>query len=156
MENQVEKIVKPIPSVQSQPQPAPQAAKPQVVSSTTDPVPTEQPAQAPEENDMTIPEGYYRADPLFYEVAGYFQLNPEDYDVAKNELSSIVDWAITEGKSNKVEDILLNLRKLESTLAPPTWGEKRYKVMYRYVRLAAQRQAIDKALESTLSGGVRV
>lgn len=150
-----EKIVKPLTSKQPQvqPQPAPQPSQ-----NAPEPQPTTELDQTPQTDDsadMSIPEGYYRADPLFYEVAGYFQLNPEDYDTAKNELSSIVDWAILEGKSNKVEDILLNLRKLEGRLAPPTWGEKRYKVMYRYVRLAAQRQSIDKALESTLSGGIR-
>jgi hypothetical protein len=147
-----EKIVKPQMDSTS---PAPQAA------SVSDPAPvdtvkTEAPVAEDEKaGDMTIPSDPYYTSPLFYEVAQYFGLQPEGYAAAKNELSVIVDWAILEGKSNKMEDVLVKLRSLEDKIQPPSWGEKRYSNMYKYIRLASKKASFEKAMSAFERTGAR-
>ena len=104
--------------------------------------------------DMTIPSDPYLTSPLFYEVTQYFGVQQGEYEAAKNELSAIVDYIITEGKSNKTEDILVNLRQLEDKLQPPGWDEKRYKNVYKYIRLAAKKSSFEKAM-SAFERGVK-
>ena len=81
---------------------------------------------------------------LFYEVANYFGVDERQYSQAKNYLGEIVDWAIMRAKSNKIENILTQLNKIELLLMPPVWGEERYKHVYRYVRLAAKADSMNK------------
>ena len=102
----------------------------------------------PEESITKFHEGYYRHSPLFYEVATYWDIKPEEYDAAKDKLSVLVDWAMLEGKSHKIEDILYQLRRLEENMQPPAWGERRYNKAYAYVRLKSQKKSIEKAMSA--------
>lgn len=106
----------------------------------------------PVAGDMTIPSDPYYTDPMFYEVVNYFGIPQEEYSSAKYKISEIVDYVIKEGKSNKVEDILKGLRGLEEKVQPPAWGERRYTNIYRYVRLASQKQSINQALSAFEKG----
>ena len=99
--------------------------------------------------DSLIPSEDYRTSPLFYEVANYFGIPQSDWDNAKNELSLIVDYVIKDLKSNDDDKILLKLRQIEDNLYDKAKeGEKRYKVIYRYLRLAARKQAIESAMKA--------
>ena len=48
--------------------------------------------------------------------------------------------------------MVLSLRKLEDEIQPPSWGEKRYTNLYRYIRLAAKKQSIQKAMGAFKKG----
>lgn len=100
-----------------------------------------------------LTSGYYLTNPFFYDIANYFGIEPGDFDVAKDKLSIITDWAVAETKSKDPGDVLLKLRELERNLTNPQWGEKRYTNVYRYVRLAVQKQSVEKAMKAFLKGG---
>lgn len=138
-----EKIVKPITNNLSQQQ-APQIK----VEISQPPVQQSIKSESPKEvvGDMTVPSDPYYTDPLFYEVANYFGLQQEDYASAKYKLSDIVDYVIKEAKSNKPEDVLVYLRKIEETIMRPGWDEKRYTNVHKYIRLAAKKQSIQQAM----------
>jgi len=101
-----------------------------------------------EEPAVEIPEENWRVSPLFYEVASYLGVDEKNYEKAAPKMSLIVDWAITEANSNKMHDLLPVISKLEQTLTKPAWGETRYDVLYRYLRLEIKRDAFDKALSA--------
>jgi len=111
---------------------------------------------APEPKEVNveelIPHDPYYMDPLFYEVANYFGLQQEDYAAAKNKLSDIVDYLIRKEKSNTPDAILPALRKLEQGLQPPSWDERRYTNVHKYVRLAAKHQTIAQAMSAFEKG----
>lgn len=151
-----EKVVKPITNAEVTPA-EPVVEKQPVVEVKDSPSPKEELVDKTEESDAPesdvdvaklIPQDHYRTSPLFYEVAQYFNIEDTDYDAAAPKLSVIVEWAITELKSNKAEDILLKLKDAEGQLSPPTWGEKRYTNLYRYIRLLSRRSAVDKAIHA--------
>ena len=147
-ENIVKPITAPTPAVSSVSEP--KAPTIVVVKTTSEaPIPEpETPKETPVAGDMTIPTDAYYTDPTFYEVANYFGIQQEEYASAKYKLSEVVDYAIREGKSNKPEHVLLQLRKLEDMIQPPAWGEKRYTNVYKYVRLAAKGQSIKQAMSA--------
>ena len=127
--------------------------KPQVeekAPQAVEPVKTEVKEEIPgvEEKPVEIPQENWRGSPLFYELTSYLGVDSKDYENAAEKISLITDWAITEGKSSKVEDILVRIRGLEDKLMKPTWGETRYGNLYRYLRLAVKRDAFDKALSA--------
>lgn len=93
-----------------------------------------------------IPQDHYRTSPLFYEIANYFGLESQEFDTAANKLSVIVDWAIKEVGSNAPQDILTKIRELEDSLMPPSWDEKRYSNVYKYLRLALTDKAYQQAM----------
>lgn len=95
----------------------------------------------------SLHEGYLTS-PAFYEVANYFGIEQADYATAKDKLSDIVDYIVHSKKSPKIEDILVGIRELEDQVQPPAWGEKRYTNVYRYVRLAGKRLALDQAMSA--------
>jgi len=101
-----------------------------------------------EEPAIEIPEENWRVSPLFYEVAHYLGVDEKDYEKAAPKMSLITDWAIIQANSNKMHDILPVISKLEQTLMKPTWGETRYNVLYRYLRLAIKKEAFEKALNA--------
>lgn len=134
-------VVKPIfgqpqPQVVPVDKPQPQEVRPESENNQVEDVDT----------PSLIPQEPFLTSPLFYEIANYFGVEIPEYGEARNKLSEIVDFAIMRAKSNKVEDILTQLRNIEEVMAPPTWGEKRYTHVYRYVRLAFQRDSFNKAL----------
>lgn len=132
-------------SLQSTVQPAPPLSSSLISQpSTTEPTKEVQ----PEEKKVEIPQENWRVSPLFYEVAQYLGVDEREYEKAAPKMSLIVDWAITQTKSNKMHDILPIISQLEQKLMKPTWGETRYGVLYRYLRLAIKRDAFEKALSA--------
>lgn len=95
-----------------------------------------------------IPQGDYRTDPLFYEIANYFGIRQEDYDASKIKVATIVEHVINEVKTNDPSKILLKLREYEDMLAAPDFGERRYEVLYRYIRLAGKKYATEQAMSA--------
>ena len=132
--------------------------KPVVNQNPVNPVtpPVNNPSQStktPEEDktddvEELIPQEPYQTSPLFYEITNYFGIGENEYDVAKDEVSVIVDHAISETKSNQAEDILRFLKSIETKLGISPLTDKRYKHVYRYVRLTAKRSALDKAISA--------
>lgn len=98
--------------------------------------------------DTLIPSDPYYMDPLFYEVASFFGIEQEEYVRAKNYLSDIVEYTIREIKSNDPGEVLMKLREMEHSISAPLPGERRYKKVYQYVRLASKKQGIEKAMEA--------
>lgn len=103
--------------------------------------------------DTLIPTDPYYTDPLFYEVTSYFNIEKEEYASAKNKLSEIVDYVIKTKKSNAPEEVLLALREIENKIQPPSWDEKRYTNVYRYVRLLNRKNSLEKAMSAFEKNG---
>lgn len=96
--------------------------------------------------ETLIPKDSYQTDPTFYAVADYFNIPPEEYVMAKDYLSEIVDFVIRDTKSNDSSDILAKIREIEDKVQPPQWGEKRYWNIRKYIRLASKKSDIEKAM----------
>lgn len=96
--------------------------------------------------ETLIPKDDYRTDPTFYAIADYFNIPPEEYEKSKDYLSEIVDFVIRDSGTDDRTTILAKIRELEDKVQPPQWGEKRYWNIRKYVRLAAKRSDIDKAM----------
>jgi hypothetical protein len=90
----------------------------------------------------------YITNPFFYELTNYFGIEQGDFEETKNKLSVIADWAYKEAESKEPGDILLKLRELENSIQPAEWGEKRYNNVYRYLRLAMQKQSLEKSMKA--------
>lgn len=95
--------------------------------------------------EALIPKDSYQTDPLFYEIADYFNVAPEEYPIAKDKLAEIVDFVIRDTKSNDPSVILKAIRDLEDKVQPPAWGEKRYWNIQKYIRLSARENSIKQA-----------
>lgn len=108
----------------------------------------------PEAVELLIPDENYLSSPLFYDVANYFNIESRDYDSAKNNLGEITEWAIRSAKSNDPGDVLLELKKVEQRLGAPSWGERRYKNVFRYVKLVLQKDSFSKQISSIERGTV--
>lgn len=99
--------------------------------------------------DFLIPSDNYLTSPLFYEMVNYFGIPQSDWDNARLELSAILDHVILTIKSNDEDKVLLKLREMEDNLYDrPQEGEKRYKVLYRYIRLASKRDSLTRAMSA--------
>ena len=93
-------------------------------------------------------DGYYLTNPFFYDVANYFSVEPKDFDIAKDKLSMIVDYVVTEYDLKEATDVLLKIRELEDSITPPSWEEKRYNNLYKYIRLATKKASLTKAMKA--------
>ena len=100
------------------------------------------------EIDLLIPRGHWRSSPLFYEVAKFFGVDEGNYDGAVQKLSDIAEWAIRSAQSNNIDKILPLISKTERRLSPPTWGEKRFNVVHRYVRLLSKQDSLGRAIKA--------
>ena len=101
------------------------------------------------QEDALIPSEDYRSSPLLYELTNCFRMPQSDWDNASLELSAILDFVIKDIKSNDEDKVLLKLRELEDNLyTRPNEGEKRYQVLYRYIRLASRKQAIERSMKA--------
>ena len=112
------------------------------------PIPSEKKQDEDASYTHLIPQEDYRTSPLFYEVANYFGVEQRGYDEAKEKLSMITEWAIMKTNSNKLEDVLPAIRKLENAIERPAWGETRYGNFYRYLRILSQKEKVDKVLDA--------
>ncbi len=141
----IEKIAQPIVAktapVETKPEGKPDAK-------TNDPKFESKPELTPEEVEELILNNDYLTSPLFYDVANYFNIDSHDYDEAKGKLGEITEWAIRNCKSNKTGDVLLEFKKIEGRLGAPALGEKRYKSVYRYVKLVFQKQSLEKEISA--------
>jgi hypothetical protein len=110
----------------------------------------EEPIEPNKEGEPSDPllSGHYLTNPFFHELANYFGIEEGDFDATKDKLSVIADWAYTESKSKQPEDILLAIRHLEDKIQPAEWGERRYANVYKYIRLASRKQALEKAMSA--------
>lgn len=99
-----------------------------------------------------IPQVPYYSDPIFYEVANYFGLKQEDYDMAKNKLSDIVEYVIRDIESNDVEKIVPRLREIEDSIQSAGWDERRYANFHKYIRLADKKATIGKMMRAYEKG----
>lgn len=112
-------------------------------------------AEPEEEKGVEVPEEDWKISPLFYELASYLGVEEKDWEKSAEKMSIIVDWAVQEAKSNKIQDLLPVIRKLEDRIMRPAWGETRLANIYRYLRLAMKRDAFNKALSAyETKGGV--
>lgn len=93
-------------------------------------------------------DDYYTINPFFYEVANFFGVEQPDFSLAAPKLSVVVDWVVQQYNTKDPGEILLKLHELEDSIEKPTWGEKRYTNLYRYVRLANQKSSIEKAMKA--------
>lgn len=91
-----------------------------------------------------------RMNPYFLRVAEYFGVDQRDYSQASSKIEAIVRWAEKETKSKNIGDILRVIGQTSRKLQSPGFGEKRYAIMYRYVKLAQQRMGIQKEMEAYL------
>lgn len=107
--------------------------------------PTLQKADPPK---VLMPEENYLSSPLFYKVANYFGLTtPQQWELAKNQLSVITDWAVLKSESIEGVKILEKIRELEDSLRSPGYGETRHANVYRFVRLLGQQENLERELK---------
>ena len=109
---------------------------------------TENKSLTESEIDMLIPRGHWRSSPIFYEVAKFFGVDEGNYDGAVQKLSDITEWAIRSTESNNIDELLPLISKIERRLPPPTWGEKRFNIVHRYVRLLSKQDSLNKAIKA--------
>lgn len=102
----------------------------------------------PDNIDKLIPQGDYRTDPTFYEVANYFGLKEEDYDGAKQKLADIVEFVIRDIESNDIEKIIPRIREIEDSIQSLGWDERRYTNFHKYIRLAGKQQTIKQMMKA--------
>jgi len=100
------------------------------------------------EIDLLIPRGHWRSSPMFYEVAKFFGVDESNYDGAVQKLSDITEWAIRSTESNNIDELIPLISKIERRLPPPTWGEKRFNIVHRYVRLLSKQDSLGKAIKA--------
>ncbi len=131
------------------PAPAPQPIVVQITTPQQMPPAQSTPQEEPQKEvdvETLIPKDSYQTDPLFYAIADYFNVPSEEYHMAKDYISEITDYVIREQKSNDPAVLLKAIREIENKVQPPQWGEKRYWNIRKYVRLAARKGQIEKAM----------
>lgn len=125
----------------------------QPITNTDAPQPAQQPSQSvgtPQTQvvDSYSPSDTYYTNPLYFEVANYFNLQQEDFGTAKNKLQAIVEFAVKKAGTSEPGRVVLELRKIEDSIQKPGWDEKRYTNMYRYVRLASRAWDLEQHLKA--------
>lgn len=152
-----ENIVKPVTSAPAAPATKPSSTDPDVQIVQTESAPKVEQLQKltdaqnePKQVDVDslVPSDPYYMDPLFHEVAAYFGLGQEEWDIAKNKLSDIVDYVIRDIKSNEADKVLWKIKEIERSLQKPGWDEKRYSNVHKYIRLASRKSALTQAMQA--------
>lgn len=90
----------------------------------------------------------YTMDPLFYQVANYLGIKPQEHLVLANKLNSILDWAVQRAGTRDTAEVLYSIRQIEKMMPHYSSDERRYAVIYRYIKLMSERDAIDKQIQS--------
>jgi len=111
---------------------------------------SEQPKQEEKKQDesQTQPWGDSRMNPLFLKVADYFGLTEKTYNIGVSRINEIIDWAVNETNSKNPADILLKIAETSRTLQSPGYGEHRWAILNRYVRLLNQAKPINENIKS--------
>jgi hypothetical protein len=89
-----------------------------------------------------------RTDPLFLKVADYFGVNEKTYRIAVNKVCEIIDWAINETGTKNPSDIILKIAETSRSLQSPGYGEHRWAILHRYVRLSNEAKPIKESIGS--------
>lgn len=119
--------------------------------------PAVKPPKPPEKTFKETPKEDYsvtqiwgdpRYNPAFLRVAEYFGIDHREYPMAVNKISTIVDWAANETKSKNIGDIMSKIGNTSRELPSPGYGEKRYAILYRFVKLSSQKHEIEKEMEA--------
>jgi hypothetical protein len=92
--------------------------------------------------------GDQRMNPVFLKVADYFGIGEKEYRTAQSKLVNIIDWASKVTQSKKPSDILLKISETSKSLQSPGWGERRYAILYRYIRLLGEEDPVRKQVSS--------
>ncbi len=95
-----------------------------------------------------LSEDSYLTDPFFYELADYFNIERKEYGDAAPLIREIAEYAIKVGKCKTKEDVLLSISSLERKVQPTAFGEKRYKNVYRWAKLANQKREIENEMKA--------
>jgi len=90
----------------------------------------------------------YTLDPLFYQIANYLGVKPQEHLVLSNKLTSIMDWAIKRAGSRDTAEVLYTIRQIERLMPTPGMDDRRYSIVYRYIKLMSERDALDKQIQS--------
>lgn len=101
----------------------------------------------PEVNAIN-PKMDYTMDPLFYQIANYLGVKPQEHLVLANKLTSILDWAVKRAGSRDTADVLYAIRQAERVMPHSASDERRYAVIYRYIKLMNQRDEIDQQIQT--------
>jgi len=88
----------------------------------------------------------YRSNPVFLRVAEYFGIDEKEYPNAVNKIATIADWAVGETNSNNPSDVISKIAETSRSLQSPGWGERRYAILHRYIKLAEEGNTVDKAI----------
>ncbi len=92
--------------------------------------------------------GDFRMNPVFLNVADYLGLDSRDYNYAGSKIAKIADWASRATKSKEPSKIIAKIGEVSRGLQSPGYGEKRYAILYRYVRLASDEDRIKSELKT--------
>lgn len=102
----------------------------------------------PDHLSVTDMWGDMRYSPGFLRVAEWFGIDEKEYMYAGSKITKIIEWAAKETGSKNFSDIINKISETSRTLQSPGYGEKRYAILYRYIKLAAQKQDIDKEMDA--------
>ena len=89
----------------------------------------------------------YRYNPVFLKVAEYFGIDQKEYPNAVNKIAAIADWAVGETNSNNPSAVISKIAEASRSLQSPGMGERRYSILYRYIKLAEEGHTVDRAIE---------
>lgn len=104
--------------------------------------------QKPEEPDSGfVGWGDPTFNPTFLKIAEYFGITHKDINNASSKINTIIDWASAETKSKDSSDILLKIAETSKGLDAPGMQERRYAILYRYIKLANLRRPIVEQME---------
>ncbi len=90
--------------------------------------------------------GDQRFNPLFLKIADYFDIDQKEYSKAQGKITAILDWASHETGSKDGADILLKIAEASKKIQSPAWGERRYAILYRYIKLAEKKIPVEKQI----------
>ena len=80
--------------------------------------------------------------PIFLKVAEYFGITQKDMPHASSKLNTVIDWAVAETSSKNPSDILLKIAETSRGLDAPGIQERRYAILYKYIKLANLKKPI--------------
>ena len=98
------------------------------------------------EDLFRITEDSYMMDPFFHEIADYFNLERGEFNEAAPALKEIIDYVTNKGKLTTGDEVMVAISKLERVVQPTLPGEKRYKNVYRWAKLANEKTKIEKRM----------
>lgn len=98
---------------------------------------TKNPREEEEDSGMSVADlwGDQRMNPYYLQVARYFDIDQSEYSRSQTKVERILRWAEAKAKSKDIKDILRVIDRTSKMLPSPGYGEKRYNIFYRYLRM---------------------